>query len=112
MAKSHRVLLNKVQSNKSVYGVSTGLGGSGARSHLNYFFRHMFLIFFLSVRNARTPTHSGSIAHSGHANEQYNRTRTRPRAAPPHWRAAVRSVPPGRPARPSVIGPAYGDEHA
>jgi phenylalanine ammonia-lyase len=30
MAKSHSVLVNKVQTNKSVYGVSTGLGGSGA----------------------------------------------------------------------------------
>jgi hypothetical protein len=32
MAKSHSVLVDKVQANKSVYGVSTGLGGSGARS--------------------------------------------------------------------------------
>ncbi|KAI9441666.1 phenylalanine ammonia-lyase [Lactarius indigo] len=28
MAKSHSVLMDKVQSNKSVYGISTGLGGS------------------------------------------------------------------------------------
>jgi len=30
MAKSRDVLVDKVQANKSVYGVSTGLGGSGA----------------------------------------------------------------------------------
>jgi hypothetical protein len=32
MEKSRSVLVNKVQANKSVYGVSTGLGGSGACS--------------------------------------------------------------------------------
>jgi phenylalanine ammonia-lyase len=30
MAKSRDVLVGKVQANKSVYGISTGLGGSGA----------------------------------------------------------------------------------
>jgi phenylalanine ammonia-lyase len=30
MAKSRDVLVGKVQATKSVYGVSTGLGGSGA----------------------------------------------------------------------------------
>jgi histidine ammonia-lyase len=32
MAKSRDVLVGKVQATKSVYGVSTGLGGSGAHS--------------------------------------------------------------------------------
>lgn len=32
MAKSHSVLVDKVRANKSVYGVSTGLGGSGTCS--------------------------------------------------------------------------------
>jgi len=33
MAKSRSVLVGKVQGAKSVYGVSTGLGGSGKSSH-------------------------------------------------------------------------------
>jgi hypothetical protein len=33
MAKSRSVLVGKVQAAKSVYGVSTGLGGSGTCSH-------------------------------------------------------------------------------
>lgn len=33
MAKSRSVLVGKVQGAKSVYGVSTGLGGSGTSSH-------------------------------------------------------------------------------
>ena len=61
MAKSHRVLLNKVQSNKSVYGVSTGLGGSGARSHLIFFSSHVSDFFFYlcethALRRTRDPS--------------------------------------------------------
>jgi histidine ammonia-lyase len=41
MAKSRNVLVGKVQGGKSVYGVSTGLGGSGAR-HVLVLFRVQF----------------------------------------------------------------------
>lgn len=34
MAKSRNVLVGKVQAGKSVYGVSTGFGGSGTRQAL------------------------------------------------------------------------------
>jgi len=36
MAKSRSVLVGKVQAAKSVYGVSTGLGGSGTCSHSSF----------------------------------------------------------------------------
>jgi phenylalanine ammonia-lyase len=44
MAKSRNVLVGKVQAAKSVYGVSTGLGGSGTRHSLCFtrLFFHTF----------------------------------------------------------------------
>lgn len=55
MAKSRSVLVDKVQTNKSVYGVSTGLGGSGAHSFKNFTIR---LPFCGRLTSRHMPLHS------------------------------------------------------
>jgi hypothetical protein len=110
MAKSRDVLVEKVQANKSVYGISTGLGGSGACHAL-----------ISRVPSTKTPhrrildrakTCRTTAGYSGHADEPHDRPWIRPHPASPHRCTAIPSVITGHASCTSAIRPARRDEHA
>ena len=109
MAKSRSVLVGKVQAGKSVYGISTGLGGSGTCHTL------FFLTRIAQLKAPYDPCRTLVLpptGYSGHAYEPHDRPRARAHTASPHWRAAVRRVPPGPASCASAVRPACGNKHA
>lgn len=102
------MLVGKLQVKKSVYGVSTGLEGSGACHTLISHVRSKAPYHHILDRAKTCRTATG---YSGHADEPHDRPRPRPHTTSPH-RTSFPSTTSGLASGTSADRPACREEHA